>query len=39
MKTHLPNLDSWFSITKALSGFETPVIFVGGLGITRSPNF
>ena len=39
MKIHFPNLDFWFLVTKALSGFGTPVIFFGSLGLTRSLNF
>ena len=39
MKIHFPNLDFWFSITKALSGFGTPAIFFSSLGITRLSNF
>ena len=39
MKIHFPNLDFWSAITKALSGFGTPAIFFGSLGITRSSHF
>ena len=39
MKIHFPNLDFRFSITKALLGFETPVILFSSLGITRLSNF
>ena len=38
MKIHFPDLDFWFSISKALSGYGTPVIFFSSLGITRLSN-
>ena len=39
MKIHFPNPDFWLSITKALSGFGTPVILFGSLGIKRSSSW